>query len=102
MRNRIRAVGARLLFLTAYSPDLNPIEQVSAKLKHLMRNAAKRTLEDTWTKARGVRFGTRPTFGAEQNAHTRQLIETENKPVAEIARLLGVHRTTLHRALDAH
>jgi transposase len=37
-----------LLFLPAYSPDLNPIEQVFAKLKHLMRKAAKRTHEDTW------------------------------------------------------
>jgi hypothetical protein len=27
------------------SPDLNPIEQVFAKLKHLLRNAASRTLE---------------------------------------------------------
>ena len=28
-----------------YSPDLNPIEQVFAKLKHLLRNAAARTIE---------------------------------------------------------
>jgi transposase len=48
VRDAIRAVGARLLFLPAYSPDLNPIEQVFAKLKHLMRKAAKRTVEDTW------------------------------------------------------
>jgi transposase len=47
-RQAIRAAGARLLFLPAYSPDLNPIEQVFAKLKHLMRKAAKRTKEDTW------------------------------------------------------
>ncbi len=37
-----RAAGAHLLFLPPYSPDLNPIEQVFAKLKHLMR---KRGLE---------------------------------------------------------
>ena len=43
-----RAAGARLLFLPAYSPDLNPIEQVFAKLKHLLRKAAERTLEATW------------------------------------------------------
>jgi len=43
----IRAVGAILLFLPAYSSDLNPIEQVFAKLKHLMRKAAERTAEDT-------------------------------------------------------
>ena len=33
IRNAIRSVGARLLFLPPYSPDLNPIEQVFAKLK---------------------------------------------------------------------
>jgi transposase len=36
-RNAIRAKGAHLMFLPPYSPDLNPIEQVFAKLKHLMR-----------------------------------------------------------------
>ncbi len=44
----IRDVGARLLFLPPYSPDLNPIEQVFAKLKLLMRKAAERNVEDTW------------------------------------------------------
>ena len=37
VRAAIRAAGARLLFLPPYSPDLNPIEQVFAKLKHLLR-----------------------------------------------------------------
>ncbi|RYY13769.1 MAG: IS630 family transposase [Alphaproteobacteria bacterium] len=48
IRRAIRAVGARLLFLPPYSPDLNPIEQVFAKLKHLMRKAAERSHEATW------------------------------------------------------
>lgn len=48
IRNAIRAVGARLLFLPPYSPDLNPIEQVFATLKHLMRKAAERSHEATW------------------------------------------------------
>jgi transposase len=48
VRDAIRAVGARLLFLPPYSPDLNPIEQVFAKLKHLMRKAMERTVEATW------------------------------------------------------
>ncbi|WP_413875962.1 hypothetical protein [Albidovulum sp.] len=34
--------------LPAYSPDLNPIEQVIAKLKHLLRKAAERTKEAVW------------------------------------------------------
>ncbi len=48
VRETIRAKGAHLLFLPPYSPDLNPIEQVFAKLKHLMRKAAERTIEATW------------------------------------------------------
>jgi transposase len=48
IRHTIRAAGARLFFLPPYSPDLNPIEQVFAKLKHLMRTAAERTVEATW------------------------------------------------------
>jgi transposase len=41
----IRATGAKLFFLPKYSPDLNPIEQVFAKLKHLLRKANARTVE---------------------------------------------------------
>ena len=41
----IRAAGAKLFFLPKYSPDLNPIEQVFAKLKHFLRKAAARTTE---------------------------------------------------------
>lgn len=44
----IRAAGARLWFLPPYSPDLNPIEQTFAKIKHWMRMAQKRTMEETW------------------------------------------------------
>lgn len=45
VRQAIRAAGARLLFLPPYSPDLNPIEQVFAKLKTLLRKAAERSVE---------------------------------------------------------
>ena len=48
VRTAIRAEDARLLFLPPYSPDLNPIEQVFAKLKRLLRKAAERTQEATW------------------------------------------------------
>ncbi len=48
VRAAIRQAGAKLFFLPPYSPDLNPIEQVFAKLKHLMRKAAERTVEATW------------------------------------------------------
>ena len=43
VRDTLRRSGAKLLFLPKYSPDLNPIEQVFAKLKHLLRKAAART-----------------------------------------------------------
>ena len=48
IRSAVRAAGAHLLFLPAYSPDLNPIEQVFAKLKHLRRKAAERSKEAVW------------------------------------------------------
>ena len=51
-------------------------------------------------KARGVKFGPSPALSAEQIAHARQLIHDDKKPVAEVARLLGVHRATLYRALE--
>lgn len=49
-RKTIRRAGAHLLFLPPYSPDLNPIEMVFAKLKTLLRKAAERTVEATWRK----------------------------------------------------
>jgi transposase len=48
VRRLIRSAGAKLFFLPPYSPDLNPIEQVFAKLKTLLRKAARRTVEATW------------------------------------------------------
>jgi transposase len=41
----IRAAGARLVFLPPYSPDLNPIEQVFAKLKGALRKAQARSID---------------------------------------------------------
>ncbi len=48
IRRMIKTAGARLWYLPPYSPDLNPIEQTFAKIKHWMRTAQRRTLEDTW------------------------------------------------------
>jgi len=45
VRHAIRSAGAKLFFLPKYSPDLNPIEQVFAKLKHLLRRAAARNFD---------------------------------------------------------
>ena len=48
VRRAIRQAGAKLLFLPPYSPDLNPIEQVFAKLKTLLRKAGERSVDAVW------------------------------------------------------
>lgn len=48
VRKAIRSVGAKLLYLPPYSPDLNAIQQVFAKLKRLLRKAAERSIDATW------------------------------------------------------
>jgi len=50
VRKAIRKAKAHLLFLPPYSPDLNPIEMMFAKLKRLVRKADERTIEATWRK----------------------------------------------------
>ncbi len=59
VRATLRKVGARLVLLPKYSPDLNPIEQVFAKLKHLLRKAQARSREAVCT-----------TIGALLNTYT--------------------------------
>ena len=48
VRDAIKATGARLWFLPPYSPDLNPIEQTFAKIKHWMPMAQKQTIDEAW------------------------------------------------------
>jgi transposase len=48
VRQTIEAAGGMLLYLPAYSPDLNPIEMAFSKLKALLRAAAARTIDDLW------------------------------------------------------
>ena len=48
VREAIEAAGAVLRYLPPYSPDFNPIEQLFAKLKTLLRKAAARTVETLW------------------------------------------------------
>ncbi len=48
VREAIEAVGASVLYLPPYSPDLNPIEQLFAKLKAMLRSAAALTKDALW------------------------------------------------------
>ena len=48
VKEAIATAGASLLYLPPYSPDLNPIEKLFAKLKALLRKAAKRSIESLW------------------------------------------------------
>lgn len=56
VRQAIETAGARVRFLPAYSPAVNPIEQVCAKLKALLRAMALRSVDALW-KALGSIIG---------------------------------------------
>ena len=49
VREAVEAAGARLLYLPPYSPDFNPIEQLFAKIKALLRKAAERSVDGLWS-----------------------------------------------------
>ena len=68
VRATIRAAKAKLFFLPAYSPDLNPIEQAFAKMKTLLRKADARTIDETWR-----------TIGALLDCFTPQNAQTTSK-----------------------
>jgi len=53
-RASIEAAGATLLFLPPYSPDLNPIEMIFAKIKQALRSLACRTCDALWSAMQGV------------------------------------------------
>lgn len=48
VREAIESVGAKIIYLPPYSPDLNPIEQAFSKFKWLVRSAGERTIEGLW------------------------------------------------------
>src|SRR5215510_2120118 len=61
VRHAIEQAGATLVYLPPYSPDLNPIEQVFAKLKAMLRKTAARSLDALWAAVGSLldRFSTR-------------------------------------------
>ena len=48
VREAVEKVGASLLFLPPYSPDLNPIENAFSKFKWLLRSGTARSVEALW------------------------------------------------------
>jgi transposase len=61
VRALIEARGAALLYLPPYSPDLNPIEMIFAKIKQALRSLACRTREALWTLMQSVLDQVRPS-----------------------------------------
>jgi len=53
-RQLIEAAGAEVLFLPPYSPDLNPIENIFAKVKNSLRSLACRTKQTLWNSMQSV------------------------------------------------
>lgn len=53
-RQLIESAGAHLVFLPPYSPDLNPIEMIFAKIKQLLRTLACRTKQTLWNAMQSV------------------------------------------------
>jgi transposase len=70
IRAAIEAVGAKLLYLPPYSPDLNPIEMAFAKLKTLLRKAAARTRDSLWDAIAQVLAAFTPVECANYLAHS--------------------------------
>ena len=73
VRKAIRDVGARLVFLPKYSPDLNPIEQVFAKFKTLLRKVGARSYEAI---CQALRRNPRPIPARPNALHTSKTPDT--------------------------
>ena len=69
VRRAIEAAGAQLLFLPPYSPDMNPIEQVFAKLKAVLRAKAIRTVDALWKALADIADAISPTECANYLRH---------------------------------
>ena len=76
-RDLIEAVGARLEFLPPYSPDLNPIEMVFAKIKQGLRSLACRTRAALWDSIQPVLDAVTPTDAANCFRHCGYTLQKE-------------------------
>jgi len=70
VRRAIRAAGAHLLFLPPYSPDLNPIEMMFAKLKTLLRRTNERSIAAVWHRIGSLLSAFSPTECTNYLRHT--------------------------------
>jgi transposase len=69
VRERIEAAGAGLMYLPPYSPDLNPIEMVFAKVKSQLRSLACRTRPSLWRAVQPVLDRVTPSDASNCFAH---------------------------------
>ena len=65
----IESVGAEVRYLPPYSPDLNPIEMIFAKIKQLLRSLACRTVDRLWSVMQSVLDRVTPTDALNCFAH---------------------------------
>ena len=68
-RELIESVGAELMFLPPYSPDLNPIEMVFSKIKQLLRSLGERTRDALWGAMQSVLDQVTPSDAANCYRH---------------------------------
>jgi transposase len=76
-RELIQARGAEVLYLPPYSPDLNPIENVFAKVKQRLRTLSCRTLETLWTAMQSVLDGITTTDATNCFRHCGYTLRSE-------------------------
>jgi len=76
-RELIEAAGAELVFLPPYSPDLNPIEMIFSKIKHLLRSLACRTVETLWRSMQRVLDAVTPSDAANCFRHCGYTLRDE-------------------------
>ena len=76
-RDLIKEAGAELVFLPPYSPDLNPIEMVFAKVKQLLRSLACRTADALWHAMQSLLDRVSPTDAANCFEHCGYTLRME-------------------------
>jgi transposase len=75
-RELIQSAGAELRFLPPYSPDLNPIEMIFAKVKQGLRSLACRTRQALWNQIQSVIDTVTPSDAANCFSHCGYTLRT--------------------------